>query len=447
MALLLLPIVSCQRGDDQKLALVLCTRHRTPLDMSDKMNDATCVAPPASVLATSAISRRLSGATAADASSQAEQVMQVFRAAPFDAAAFPPVYTQCVSAAFVVAHPAELVVKNRLLQPAAPRFRLVFACVNAATGGAALPDHLYGHPVLVHGPDTMPTYITTFIKDQCALLPADHAMHSLLDCVDDVAALFAVHGALLAGLHEFVLWDALALAYEDTALRDGFRALAKALLGKPSPAVSSDAEAEPPRVSDTDAVREQLTSVLKVSESPEPDVSDSNDAAPLVGERREPPRPCRWWHFPSRWPSRALSALVRRGYSCCRLMRTSHDVAVFHARDTASGQAMCIKMYGVKPAEMLEAHSALANTEVRGMVMPFIAESFDTCVGYAVVVRWEDGVTIDDITTELRPALTQGVAEVVTRMKEDGCAHGGVHVCAGPPGGEQLRVRLTTVLW
>ena len=68
-------------------------------------------------------------------------------------------------------------------------------------------------------------------------------------------------------------------------------------------------------------------------------------------------------------------------------------------------------------------------------------------MGYAVVARWEDGVTIDDITTELRPALTQGVAEVVTRMKEDGCAHGGVHVCAGPPGGEQLRVRLTTVLW
>ena len=60
---------------------------RKPHSMSDEMNDATYVAPATSVLTTSANSRRLSGATAAEASAQAERVMQAFRAAPMDAAA------------------------------------------------------------------------------------------------------------------------------------------------------------------------------------------------------------------------------------------------------------------------------------------------------------------------------------------------------------------------
>ena len=421
--------------------------------MSDKMNDATCVAPAASVLTTSANSRRLGGATAAEASSQAERVMQVFRAAPMDAAAFTPVYAQCVSAAFLAAHPTELVVNDRLLWPAAPRFKVVFACVDNATAGEVLPDHMYGHPMLVHGPDTMPTYIATFIKDQCARLPADHAMHRLLDCVDDVAAQFAVHGALLAGLHEFRLWRALALPYVDITLRDSLcdslRALTKALVGEPSPAASSKAEVEPPRISDTNALPAGLATVLKASEPTEADVSGSDDAASLAGE---PLTPCTWWHFPSRWPSRALSELVRRGYSCCRLIKTSYDVAVFQGRDTASGQAVCIKVYDCKPVKMLETYSALVKTEVGDMFMSLIAD-FDTCVGYTVVARWEDGVTLDRTAKELRPVLTKAIADVVIRVNQAGFAHGDLHVrnvvlrppAAGRSGGDDLRARLVLI--
>ena len=158
-------------------------------------------------------------------------------------------------------------------------------------------------------------------------------------------------------------------------------------------------------------VMAMLVAMKAKADDPEFDAADPDDRVPLT---REPLKPCTWWHFPASWPAFMRAELRHRGYSRCRLLKTSHNVAVFHGTDSASQQAVCIKVYGAKPVQMLTSYRALAKTAFRHAVMQVLTD-FDTVWGHVVVARWEDGVTLDHIGDARLP-------EVVAEMVVDLCA-------------------------
>ena len=171
-------------------------------------------------------------------------------------------------------------------------------------------------------------------------------------------------------------------------------------------------------------VMAMLVAMKAKADDPEFDAADPDDRVPLT---REPLKPCTWWHFPASWPAFMRAELRHRGYSRCRLLKTSHNVAVFHGTDSASQQAVCIKVYDAKPAQMLTSYRALAKTAFRHAVMQVLTD-FDTVWGHVVVARWEDGVTLDHIgDARLREVVAEMVVDLALRMNLAGFVHGDLH--------------------
>ena len=134
---------------------------------------------------------------------------------------FSTAYSQCCSAEFIAAHPAEAMGSGEISVGAEPRFSVGFAClVNAIDGVSALPDHALGHPMLGLGPAALPTFISEFIQERCK--GPDAAMDSLREHRGEIASWFAVHGALLAAMRTRRLQRALfAASGKNTAMKGG----------------------------------------------------------------------------------------------------------------------------------------------------------------------------------------------------------------------------------
>ena len=145
---------------------------------------------------------------------------------------FSTAYSQCCSAEFVDAHPAEEMGSDELFVPVEPKFWVVFACVRSAVAGhAALPNHTLGHPMLRLGPAALPTFVSALIQQQSETPSA--AMGCLLEHRGEVASWFAVHGALLATIKLSDLRVALfAASGNNKAIKGGLNALAARLVGK-----------------------------------------------------------------------------------------------------------------------------------------------------------------------------------------------------------------------
>ena len=162
-----------------------------------------------------------------EAGPRAQQLLRALKTTAAGSPAFTEAHTQCVSSEFLAAHSADAAEVTGAA--ANPKFEVTRAGLRAAIEHGSVPAFLLGHPMLVHGADTLPVYIATVIKGQ-----ETRHFRGLLERVDDVAANFSMHGALLAAMSPTELASALGRSGLGPELDGGLKTLAHVLLQRSS---------------------------------------------------------------------------------------------------------------------------------------------------------------------------------------------------------------------